>query len=1314
MTRTIVVLAVLLLSGCMFSPRMLAADPPAENPAENPMEKNVTQGALRIKTEGGIVECPLTHTDVKADISGFIARVKVTQTFRNPLDEKIEAVYVFPLPHKSAVDEMTMIIGNKRIVGIIKRRAEAREIYEQALMQGLTAALLEQERPNIFTQSVGNIEPKGEVRIEISYVDVLEYDMGVYRFHFPMVVGPRFMPGAPTSKVPDMPEELKGKVGELDKTLVKEREKKPKGTGWSPDTDRVPDASRISPPVLKPGFRNGHDISLSVRLEAGVPIQDIESVNHKAEIERIGKGGAVAALSPDDSVPNKDFVLKYGVMGKKPEMAVLCHSPEGGEGYLMLMVQPREDERLKKTPPREITFLIDVSGSMRGAPTEKVKQAMKGMLKLCNEKDTLQVITFAGSTNKLFEKPVPASSENINKALTFTGKIRGGGGTQMLKGIKAAINDPLDEERVRIVMMLTDGFIGNEAEIIAEVGRHCGDRIRFWCIGMGTSVNRFLVDGVARQGGGMGKILSLNEDAGPLVKEVMFRIHRAQLAKVNIDWGKLPVWDTYPTTIPELWAGRPVIVYGRYEASEGGEYTITVSGNAEGEPVSWPVTIVVPSEEEEHAVLSKVWARNSIEDLMQQTYYAGSPEVEEEVTRIALEYKLMSQYTSFVAVDQSEAAKTAVKARPPRRMLVPVPLPEGTSYEGFFGAERGGEAKMDVLCCLAAPEPTGRAGSYGGGGGRINSMAKSSVPARASAALEFRRGMQKRDIGGFLYSRGRQGGLDSAIGAGGGGARFRLVRDYVELKEVDKKLSGSWSQSAKVLEEHAQDVRNSAKKAFDRAKELEMEGKLLDARAMYAWAYMLDTAYGNLHYRMSVLASFPLEALERLDGVLLDSWKKEIPRLAETLDIVIRDKSVLEVLDAVVKATRLSLTVTPGSLQDACAVTASPEMRVSYLDLRGATAAQALDWILRPARMTWRVENGAVTVETVRRGALESGWVYDATAVALPLPEEMEGMVDNARRIETAKKCAGDFMGGVRVSLSLSKEKAVWFAPGQILILADAKTHESARKLLADLADPKASLPGDLAALHKKTVERAKQRKNMVAKIAEVKAKSEIMETMSEHGLRLVSAAAGGTLDLEALTELQIAWSRPETADMLKKPGNNIMMRTLWAMVESAGALPGEKELAELAKKAQTAARESAGKTIEVLGERPSDEQQSAAVYAALAYPADRDFTAKVHKAVVIEYGGRGMTGAVGAAAVLLAADKQAGFDTLADALAGAQSIVRGQDKVLLIALACRKAGGEIWKRFRMEAGNILGNQILPGSVVVLVNRLGRTPLPTL
>ena len=648
------------------------------------IEQEVTQGALRVEIDEQIVECPLKHTDVKVNIAGFIARVTVTQTFHNPYDEKIEAVYVFPLPHTAAIDDMTMTVGDRRIVGLIKRRAEAQTLYQEAIRQGKTASLLEQERPNIFTQSVGNIQPNDEVRIEISYVDVLDYDMGTYEFHFPMVVGPRYIPGTPTSKIPELPNELKGKVGESEAPLHAPADgADPSGTGVAPDTDRVPDASRITPPVLKPGYRTAHDISLSVLLDAGVPIQDIQIVNHTAEVDRIEASGATAVLSPADSIPNKDFVMKYAVVGKKPEMAVLAHSNGLQQGYFMLMIQPKLDAELAEAPPREIVFLVDISGSMRGEPTQKVKETMHHFLRLTKPNDTVQVITFASRADKLFEKSVPATQANIEHALNFTQQIRGGGGTEMLNAIKLVLNEPVDPERVRIVVMLTDGYIGNEAEIIAEIDRRAGDQIRFSAIGIGSSPNRYLIDGVAKHGGGMADVIELNTDPGPLVAQIAERIHRAQLAKIQIDWNELSVYETYPRRIPELWPGRPVIMFGRYAA--GGSREIRLSGSAEGKPLKYKLHVTLPDAQPAHDVLSKVWARKKIEDLSAQLYAADAPEIIEEITNIALSHRLMTQYTSFVAVDENDMQPINQEAKAPRQVVVPLPLPEGTDFRGFYG-----------------------------------------------------------------------------------------------------------------------------------------------------------------------------------------------------------------------------------------------------------------------------------------------------------------------------------------------------------------------------------------------------------------------------------------------------------------------------------------------------------------------------------------------------------------------------------------------------------------------------------------------------
>ena len=262
-------------------------------------ESEITQGTLiTYDTQNQTIEVPLKHTDVKAEISGMISDVEVTQIYHNTFQDPIEAIYVFPLPNDAAVYSMTMKIGNRTIKGIIKEREEAKEIYEQAKAEGKRTSLLEQERPNIFTQSVANIMPGDEVIITIRYVNELKYDNGTYEFIFPMVVGPRYIPGDQIGK---------------------------QGTGWSYDTNKVPDASRITPPVLKPTERSGHDISIEVRLDAGIPIEYIRSKSHKIIAQNIGDSSAEIILSSLDSIPNKDFILEYDVAGDKPEYGLLIH-----------------------------------------------------------------------------------------------------------------------------------------------------------------------------------------------------------------------------------------------------------------------------------------------------------------------------------------------------------------------------------------------------------------------------------------------------------------------------------------------------------------------------------------------------------------------------------------------------------------------------------------------------------------------------------------------------------------------------------------------------------------------------------------------------------------------------------------------------------------------------------------------------------------------------------------------------------------------------------------------------------------------------
>ncbi|MEN8221363.1 MAG: VIT and VWA domain-containing protein, partial [Pseudomonadota bacterium] len=378
-------------------------------PAHASLAEGINPGTLEVKKIGGEkpdkkLEMPLKHTDVKIEVSGFVASATVTQHYHNPFKKPIEAVYTFPLPNDAAVDDMQMIIGQRTIKGLIKRREEARKIYEQARDRGQRASLLEQERPNIFTQSVANIMPGDNIIITIRYVNILRYAESHYELVFPMVVGPRYIPGNVAT-------------GQS-------------GTGWAPDTDIVPDASRITPPVLKPGERTGHDIALSVKLDAGVPIQNVHSSSHVIDTQSINRHEKHIQLHRADTLPNKDFVLRYDVAGKAPEMATIAHHDERG-GFFTLMIQPQRTVTDAQVVPRELIFIVDTSGSMRGFPIEKSKEAMRMLIKGMRSTDTFNVVRFAGDTGTLWNKPMPYTQTNVEQALRYVDSFRGRGGTEM-------------------------------------------------------------------------------------------------------------------------------------------------------------------------------------------------------------------------------------------------------------------------------------------------------------------------------------------------------------------------------------------------------------------------------------------------------------------------------------------------------------------------------------------------------------------------------------------------------------------------------------------------------------------------------------------------------------------------------------------------------------------------------------------------------------------------------------------------------------------------------------------------------------------
>src|SRR5690606_9345696 len=429
-------------------------------------------GALVAKVEGetNTVPVPLEHTDVKAHVSGYIGTVDVTQRFHNPFEVKIEASYVFPLPHDAAVSDFVMKVGERTIRGIIREKEEARRIYEQAKRQGHVASLLEEKRPNIFMQSVANIEPGKSIEVSIRYFHTLAYHDGWYEFVFPMVVGPRYNPPHTKDGVAALP-----------------RGAEPGASGQGTEVT-----------YLKPGERSGHDISLELVIDSGVSIEEGVSASHQVETsDRKSRSGSTlrtVRLAANDTIPNRDFVYRYRVSGDAIKADLLTHRDERG-GFFTLMIHPPKDLEHLKRRPVELVFVLDCSGSMRGEPLAKAKRAVSRALRRLDPRDSFHIIRFSNEAASLGPEPLSATPANIEKGLAFLESLDSGGGTRMITGVEAALDFPHDPARLRLVSFMTDGYIGNENEIFAAIHERMGkSNARIFSFGVGRSVNRHLLE----------------------------------------------------------------------------------------------------------------------------------------------------------------------------------------------------------------------------------------------------------------------------------------------------------------------------------------------------------------------------------------------------------------------------------------------------------------------------------------------------------------------------------------------------------------------------------------------------------------------------------------------------------------------------------------------------------------------------------------------------------------------------------------------------------------------------------------------------
>ncbi len=622
-------------------------------------------GSLMTRFHEREVPLPLKHTDVKANVTAYIASVTVTQQFENPYDEKIEAIYVFPLPENGAVNEFIMTIGQRHIRGIVRERKEAERIYKEAKAQGYVASLMTQERPNIFTQSVANIEPGKQIDITIRYYNTLSYSDGWYEFVFPMVVGPRFNP----------PGNYKG-IGSVDSNPLSSSRQK---------TDVH---------YLRPDERSGHDISLQLTLNPGVDIEEFQCKTHQIRLNDAGNTSdhkewvtpdsfksehpstLSVRLASTDTIPNRDFVFRYRVAGNSIKSSLMTHQDERGGFFTMMVYPPAQLEALDRSP-LELVFVLDCSGSMSGEPLRQAKAAIAWALKHMDSGDTFQLINFSDSAQQLGRRPIAATRSNVVRALNYLNSLQSEGGTMMIEGIKSALDFPHDPDRLRFVCFLTDGYIGNESEILQEIHHRLGDS-RIFSFGVGSAVNRFLLDGMAKVGHGAVAYLGLHDDGAEVMENFFQRISHPALTNVKINWGQFDVTDVYPRHLPDIFPGKPLIVTGRYEShpSRSGQ-AIQISGKSAREKIQLVVNPFHSLSQDATEALPSVWARFKIADLLERSRYEPSPLVAGQVRQTALDYQLLSPYTAFIAMDAARQTKGASATIIP----VAVPVPEGVKYE---------------------------------------------------------------------------------------------------------------------------------------------------------------------------------------------------------------------------------------------------------------------------------------------------------------------------------------------------------------------------------------------------------------------------------------------------------------------------------------------------------------------------------------------------------------------------------------------------------------------------------------------------------
>ncbi len=653
-------------------------------------------GRLETEINGRTLSLPLLKSDYKVRIEGDLAHVTLTQTFENPSKQPLHARYLFPLHREAAVNAMTLRVGDEQIEAVIQEKKQAQKTFEAAKAKGAGAALLTQHRPNMFTQDVANMMPGLPVTVTLQYVHALPRKDSLYRLVLPLAVGPRYQPTGQKTPLSLVGGRDQGITPAIQDDLILDELQDHAEGQWQ--FDPAPSLSQDIAGLTQPESLTEERVSISIDLDGGMEIQAIDSPTHALAIHPEGSGKRRITLDDNRVIDNRDFELRYRLASDETAIGLTAMATEE-DGYLSLLIEPPLAPETQPIMAREVVFLLDCSGSMSGAPMMASKAFMREALKALRPHDSFRIIRFSDRATEFSQTPLPATANNIAKGLTYTERLQGSGGTEMMSGVRQALEAPIPQGSMRLVVFLTDGYIGNEADVLRVVEQEKGDA-RLYSLGVGSGTNRYLLEELSRVGKSTVRFLDPTEGHEALIaqsKDLANRINLPVMTDLAIHWGDLKIKELYPTTLPDVFAGDSLRVMARYEGE--GPQDITVTGHLAARNGRLTLNANLPAAPRKQAAaateqdlktsaLPAMFARKAIADHMfalisprdRRAHDLSDAELREKVTALGLQHHLVTQWTSFVAV-----TKAVLNPEPATTDTVSVPNSKiaGTEKEAY-------------------------------------------------------------------------------------------------------------------------------------------------------------------------------------------------------------------------------------------------------------------------------------------------------------------------------------------------------------------------------------------------------------------------------------------------------------------------------------------------------------------------------------------------------------------------------------------------------------------------------------------------------